>query len=99
MSIQGQARLAELSVKPINMNFCFKIKIYDGFKQVIASMNIYFNDVKSRLDERCLSKRFNISGIPACGNERLTRLKLAREHALNFAAHVKKICSLFELKK
>ena len=71
--MRGRMGLAELSVEPIEVNFCLKDKIYGSLKHAITSMNIYSDDAELRLDERRLSAQLKISRTPV--REALVRLE------------------------
>lgn len=64
---------AKLVIKPIEVNFVLKDKIYDALKQAITSMNIYAATEETRLDERQLSEEFGVSRTPV--REAITRLE------------------------
>lgn len=64
---------AKLVIKPIEVNFVLKDKVYDALKQAITSMNIYAETEDTRLDERQLSEEFGVSRTPI--REAITRLE------------------------
>jgi DNA-binding GntR family transcriptional regulator len=64
---------AKLLIKPIDVNFVLKDKVYDGLKQAILSMNVYAEPGETRLDERELSENFGVSRTPV--REAITRLE------------------------
>lgn len=64
---------AKLLVKPIDVNFVLKDKVYDGLKQAILAMNVYAEPGETRLDERQLSLNFGVSRTPV--REAITRLE------------------------
>ena len=64
---------AKLLIKPIDVNFVLKDKVYDGLKQAILSMNVYAELGETRLDERELSENFGVSRTPV--REAITRLE------------------------
>lgn len=64
---------AKLVIKPIEVNFVLKDKVYDALKQAIISMNIYAETEDTRLDERQLSEEFGVSRTPI--REAITRLE------------------------
>lgn len=64
---------AKLVIKPIEVNFVLKDKVYDSLKQAITSMNIYAETEDTRLDERQLSEEFGVSRTPI--REAITRLE------------------------
>ena len=73
MSARERVALAELAVKPVEVNFCLKDKIYDSLKDAITSMKIYSDNAELRLDERKLAKQLRISRTPL--REALVRLE------------------------
>lgn len=64
---------AKLMIKPIDVNFVLKDKVYDGLKSAILSMNVYADPEETRLDERQLSEEFGVSRTPV--REAITRLE------------------------
>ena len=64
---------AKLLIKPIDVNFVLKDKVYEGLKHAILSMNIYASPEETRLDERQLSEEFGVSRTPV--REAITRLE------------------------
>lgn len=64
---------AKLVIRPIDVNFVLKDKVYDGLKRAITSMNIYAQTEETRLDERQLSEEFGVSRTPV--REAITRLE------------------------
>jgi len=64
---------AKLLIKPIDVNFVLKDKVYDGLKQAILAMNVYAAPGETRLDERQLSEEFGVSRTPV--REAITRLE------------------------
>lgn len=64
---------AKLLIKPIDVNFVLKDKVYDGLKQAILAMNVYAELGETRLDERQLSEEFGVSRTPV--REAITRLE------------------------
>ena len=64
---------AKLLIKPIDVNFVLKDKVYEGLRQAILSMNVYAERGESRLDERQLSEEFGVSRTPV--REAITRLE------------------------
>lgn len=64
---------AKLLIKPIDVNFVLKDKVYDGLKSAILSMNVYADPEETRLDERQLSEEFGVSRTPV--REAITRLE------------------------
>jgi DNA-binding GntR family transcriptional regulator len=64
---------AKLLIKPIDVNFVLKDKVYDGLKQAILAMNVYATPGETRLDERQLSEEFGVSRTPV--REAITRLE------------------------
>lgn len=64
---------AKLLIKPIDVNFVLKDKVYDGLKQAILAMNVYAEPGETRLDERQLSEEFGVSRTPV--REAITRLE------------------------
>jgi DNA-binding GntR family transcriptional regulator len=64
---------AKLLIKPIDVNFVLKDKVYDGLKQAILDMNVYAAPGETRLDERQLSEEFGVSRTPV--REAITRLE------------------------
>jgi len=60
-------------IKPIDVNFVLKDKVYDGLKSAILSMNVYADPEETRLDERQLSQEFGVSRTPV--REAITRLE------------------------
>lgn len=60
-------------IKPIDVNFVLKDKVYDGLKSAILSMNVYADPEETRLDERQLSEEFGVSRTPV--REAITRLE------------------------
>ena len=63
----------KLLIKPIDVNFVLKDKVYDGLKQAILAMNVYAAPGETRLDERQLSEEFGVSRTPV--REAITRLE------------------------
>jgi DNA-binding GntR family transcriptional regulator len=64
---------AKLLIKPIDVNFVLKDKVYEGLKSAILSMNVYADPDETRLDERQLSEEFGVSRTPV--REAITRLE------------------------
>lgn len=64
---------AKLLIKPIDVNFVLKDKVYEGLKQAILAMNVYAAPGDTRLDERQLSEEFGVSRTPV--REAITRLE------------------------
>lgn len=64
---------AKLLIKPIDVNFVLKDKVYEGLKSAILSMNVYAEPGETRLDERQLSEEFGVSRTPV--REAITRLE------------------------
>lgn len=64
---------AKLLIKPIDVNFVLKDKVYEGLKSAILSMNVYADPGETRLDERQLSEEFGVSRTPV--REAITRLE------------------------
>ena len=65
--------VAKLNVRPIDVGFSLKDRIYEELKQAIAAMNIYEGDHEPRLDERQLSEDLGVSRTPI--REAIARLE------------------------
>ncbi len=65
--------VARPEIKPIEVNFSLKGKIYEALKDAITSMNIYADDAELRLDERQLSEQLGVSRTPV--REAMARLE------------------------
>ena len=62
-----------LAVRPIDLTFSLKDRIYDALKETIAGMNIYEGTGEPRLDERQLSEDLGVSRTPV--REAIARLE------------------------
>ena len=62
-----------LAVRPIDLTFSLKDKIYDALKETIAGMKIYEGMGEPRLDERQLSEDLGVSRTPV--REAIARLE------------------------
>ncbi len=65
--------LSEIVVAPIEANFSLKDRSYRILRDAIASMNIYADDARLKLDERRLSEQLGISRTPL--REAIARLE------------------------
>ncbi len=65
--------LAQPVIRPIDLNFSLKGKIYDALKQAITSMNLYDAPGEPRLDERRLAGDLGVSRTPL--REAIARLE------------------------
>ena len=63
----------KLVVRPLDLNFSLKDKVYEALKQAIISMNIYSSKEELRLDERQLSADLGVSRTPI--REAISRLE------------------------
>jgi DNA-binding GntR family transcriptional regulator len=73
MNVAGRTSVARLEVRPINMDFVLKDKIYDALKQAIVGMNVYAHPEEPRLDKRQLAKDLGVSRTPI--REAIARLE------------------------
>lgn len=64
---------AKLNVRPLDINFSLKDKVYDALRQAIMSMDIYASSEELRLDERQLAEDLGVSRTPI--REAITRLE------------------------
>lgn len=65
--------IARLEVRPVNVDYVLKDKIYDALKQAIVSMNVYAHPEEPRLDKRQLAKDLGVSRTPI--REAIARLE------------------------
>ncbi len=65
--------LSEIVVEPIEASFSLKDRSYRILRDAIASMNIYADDARLKLDERGLSEQLGISRTPL--REAIARLE------------------------
>lgn len=64
---------ARLIVKPVDVSYVLKDKVYDALKQAVTAMNIYAAPAEPRLDERQLSEDLGVSRTPI--REAIARLE------------------------
>jgi len=64
---------AQLEVRPLDVHFSLKDKVYDSLRDAITSMNIYSTGEEMRLDERQLSTDLGVSRTPI--REAISRLE------------------------
>lgn len=64
---------AKLAVRPLQINFSLKDRVYDALKQALMSMDIYASAEDLRLDERQLAQDLGVSRTPI--REAITRLE------------------------